>query len=98
MKLYIDQNPLRKDTESECIGYPARNWIRPRTSVVEPLHFGPAPASQDGGFGSSCSSVVHNLLQKKSLFLFFRFHFSIYRSFLFKVRSEGFALLFQYCS
>ena len=47
----------------------------PATSVVEPFHFGPAPAlaSQDGGSGScSCSSfisspVVHNLLLKKQV-------------------------------
>ena len=37
----------------------------PLGSVVEPFHFGPAPApaSQDGG--SSSSPVVHNLLLKK---------------------------------
>ena len=38
-------------------------------SVVEPIHFGPDPASasQDGGSGSSSSPVVHNLLLKKVL-------------------------------
>ena len=38
--------------------------------VVEPFHFGPAPASQDhkdGGFGSSSSPVVYNLLLNKKL-------------------------------
>ena len=37
--------------------------------VVEPFHFGPAPApaSQDGGSGSSSSPVVNNLLLKKKL-------------------------------
>ena len=34
-------------------------------SVVEPFHFGPAPASQDGGSGSSSSSSSNNLLLKK---------------------------------
>ena len=33
--------------------------------VVELFHFGPAPASRDGG--SSSSPVVHNLLLKNSL-------------------------------
>ena len=38
--------------------------------VIVPLHFGPAPASQDhkdGGFGSSSSPVVYNLLLNKKL-------------------------------
>ena len=34
-------------------------------SLVEPFHFYPAPASQDGGFGSSSSSVVHNVFAVK---------------------------------
>ena len=38
----------------------------PVASGVEPVHFDPAPASQDGGSGSrasySSSSVVHNFL------------------------------------
>ena len=37
------------------------------TSVVEPFHFGPAPASQDGGSGSSSSSVVSIFLLLKKL-------------------------------
>ena len=51
------------------------------SSVVEPFHFGPAPApaSRDGGSRSSSSSspVVHNWLLKKRKFE--KFHFSIYR-------------------
>ena len=35
------------------------------SSVMEPFHFGLAPASQDGGFSSSSNPVVHNLLLKK---------------------------------
>ena len=31
-------------------------------SVVEPFHFDPAPASHDGGSGSSSVPVKHNLL------------------------------------
>ena len=50
-------------------------------SVVEPFHFGPAPApaNQDGGSSSSSSSspLVHSLLLKQSLE---KFHFSIYRA------------------
>ena len=38
----------------------------PRISVVGPFHFGPAPASQDGGSSSRSSSVVHNFCCKKS--------------------------------
>ena len=52
------------------------------SSVVEPFHFGPAPApaSRDGGSRSSSSSspVVHNWLLKKRKFG--KFHFSIYRA------------------
>ena len=52
-------------------------------SVVEPFHFGPAPASQDGGSGfsfsssssSSSSPVVNNLLLNKK---FLQIHVSIY--------------------
>ena len=58
--------------------------------VVELFHFGPAPASRDGG--SSSSPVVHNLLLKKSLE---KFHLSIYRLALFTEMNECFALLFQ---
>ena len=51
-----------------------------RRSVVEPFHFGPAPAlaSQDGGsgFGSSSSPVVHNLLLKKKVFKNFTSQFT----------------------
>ena len=51
----------------------SHRYSRLLSSVVEPFHFGPAPApaSQDGGSGSSSSSssssspVVHNLLLKK---------------------------------
>ena len=49
--------------------YRYRYWlVRYRTyatgSVVEPVYFDPAPASQDGGYGegSSSSSVSHNFL------------------------------------
>ena len=44
----------------------ANKWAISAASVVEPFHFGPAPAlaSQDGG--SSSSPVVHNLLLKKN--------------------------------
>ena len=61
-------------------------------SVVEPFLFGPAPASHDGGTGSSSSPVVHNLLPKKEVF-FYKFHFSIYQGFIHrKVRVLCFAL------
>ena len=58
-------------------------------SVVEPFHFGPAPASQDGGSGPSSSSspVVRNLLLKKKVFTNFTSQFTGY---------ECFALLFQH--
>ena len=63
------------------------------SSVVEPFHFGPAPApaSQDGGSGSSSSSspVVNNLLLKKSVY---KFHLSIYRG-LFYSKKGASALL-----
>ena len=49
-------------------------------SVVEPFHYGPAPApaSQDGGsgFSSSSSPVVHNLLLKKKFFKNFNSQFA----------------------
>ena len=77
------------------------------SSVVEPFHFGsaPAPASQDGGSGSSSSSnsssssssspVIYNLLLKKK---FLQISLNNLPGFvLFKEKYECFALLFQYC-
>ena len=65
-------------------------------SVVEPFHFGSAPASQDGGSGSSSSSspVVHNLLLEKK----FRKNslLNLPGLVLFTETYQCFALLFQY--
>ena len=67
------------------------------SSVVEPFHFGPAPApaSQDGGSSSSSSPVVHNLLLKKKFLQISLLNLP--GLVLFKERYECFALLFQYC-
>ena len=65
-------------------------------SVVEPFHFGPAPApgSQDGGSGSSSSTVVYICCLK--FFFFFISIFNLPGLVLFKERYDCFALLFQY--
>ena len=59
---------------------------------MEPFHFEPAPATQDGGSGSS--SVVHNLLLLK---FFFNISFlNLPGLVLLTERYNYFALLFQY--
>ena len=81
------------DIKAERFNIAAKNF---GSSVVEPFHFGPAPApaSQDGGSGSSSSPVVHNLLMKK----FFRkiSLLNLPGLVLFTEMYECFALLFQY--
>ena len=78
-------------------------------SVVEPFHFGPAPApaSQDCGSSSSSSPLVNNLLLKKKVLTNLTYQFIFYYIILylyyiifynlFKEMYECFALLFQYC-
>ena len=71
------------------------------SSVVEPFHFGsaPAPASQDGGSGSSSSSspVVNNLLLKKKFLQISLINLLGLVLFKERYEYECFALLFQYC-
>ena len=56
---------------------------------------GSAPASQDGGSGSSSSPVVHNLLLKTKFLQISLLNLP--GLVLFKERYECFALLIQYC-